>query len=442
MDFALFVVLNGVLLLRPDDLFPELAGVRMYLMTIAVCVLAAAPRLVEALRPSVLVNRPITACVLGFWAACLASQAARGQIGLALDYAGEFGKTVLYYLLLTAVVDTRERLRALLGWVVGMVGVLAGLGLLQYYQAIDIPAMRPLEERKELDPETGELVTFNQLRSFGMFNDPNDMCLVLVAGVVAGGYRALSSRSWAGAIPWLVAVGGFVYAVALTKSRGGLLGLLAAATAYLVARYGWKRAVPLAVVVVPAAAVLFAGRQTDFSGVGGSGTANQRVQFWSEGFQLLRGGVAGPQTMLTGLGTGEFAEHIRHVAHNSFVHAFVETGLIGGGLFVGAFALAALGAYRAPAGVPGRNHPEGLAFLRPFVFAQVVGFSAGIFSLSRCYVVPTYLILGLASAYLALAAPVPPPWFRVTAKLWVRLAGVAVAAFVALYLFTRVLVRY
>ena len=29
MNFALFLLLNVVLLLRPDDLFPELAGLRL-----------------------------------------------------------------------------------------------------------------------------------------------------------------------------------------------------------------------------------------------------------------------------------------------------------------------------------------------------------------------------------------------------------------------------
>ncbi|MBX9580894.1 MAG: O-antigen ligase family protein [Gemmataceae bacterium] len=443
MDFALFVALNGVLLLRPDDLFPELAGFRMYLVTIAACVLAAAPRLVEALRPSALLDRPVTACVLGFVAAGALSHAARGFFGVAVDFLGDFGKVGLYYLLLTAVVDSRERLRAFLGWLVVMVGVLAGLGLLQFYEVVDIPAMRPIEDRREVDPETGELVLFAQLRSFGLFNDPNDLCLILVAGTVAAAYRAASAGSWAAATPWLVPAGAFLYSIMLTKSRGGLLGLMVAVASYLLARYGWRRAVPLAAVVLPAAVVLFAGRQTDFSSSNGAGdTANQRFQFWSEGFQLLRTSAAGPQTPLTGVGPGEFVEHIRHVAHNSFVHAFVETGLIGGTLFAGAFALAALGVYLAPAGTPGRNPPDGLRFFRPFVFAQVVGFSAGIFSLSRCYVVPTYLILGLATAYLGLAVPNPPAWFRVTPKLGVRLAAFGVVAFIGLYLLTRVLVRY
>ena len=443
MDFALFVLLNAVLLIRPDDLVPELAGLRMYLMVIGLCVLAAGPRLVDLLRPSALAARPVTACVLGFLAAGVLSQVARGQPGVGFGFAGDFGKTVVYYLLLVAVVDTPARLRAFLGWMVWLIAALAALGLLQYYGAIDVHALRSLEDRRWIDPETGQIVLLTQLRSMGMFQDPNDFCLVLVFGAVAAAYRAATAGSVVAAVPWLVPAGVFLYSVALTQSRGGLLGLLVAVVAFLVARFGWRRAVPLGLAALPVVAVLFAGRATDMGSTGGEngGTANQRLQLWAEGFKLLSTSAAGPQSVLTGVGVGRYAGFVGHVAHNSFVHAFVETGLVGGVLFTGAFALAALVVYRAPPARPGAD-PHGLAVMRPWVFAQVVGFSAGIFSLSRCYVVPTYIPLGVATAYAALAWPVPPEWYRVTRRGALILAGFGFGVFVFLHTFTRLLVRY
>lgn len=440
MDFALFVALNAVLLIRPDDLFPELAGLRMYLMVIVLCLLAAGPRLLHTVRLSSPAGRPVTVCVLLFAAAAFLSQAARGQVGVAFGFIGEFGKTVVYFLLLVSVVDTPGRLRAFLGWMVWLTTVLAGLGLAQYYGAIDVPALRSLEDRMWVDPETGEAVLLNQLRSMGMFHDPNDFCLILVFAAVAAGYRAVTAGSVVGALPWLAPAGLFVASIGLTHSRGGLLGLLVAGVAYLTARFGWKRAIPLGLAALPVVAVLFAGRATDMGGEGG-GTANQRLQFWSEGFVLLSTAAAGPQTPLTGVGTGRFAEFVGHVAHNSFVHAFVETGLLGGTFFAGAFALAALGVYMTPPAGPGAD-PRGVAALRPWVFAQVVGFAGGIFSLSRCYIVPTVMPLGVATAYLALAWPWPPDWFRVDRKGAVRLAAFGLFVFLFLRTFTQVFVRY
>lgn len=437
MDFALFIVLNAVLLLRPDDLVTDLAGVRMYLITIGLALVAAAPRLVDTLRPSELATRPITLGVLGFWAAGILSQMGRGQFGLAADFAGEFGKVVLYYLLLVSVVDSPARLRAFLGWLVVLVGVLVTLALLQFYGVIDVEALRPIEKRVEYDAATGELMEFDQLRANGTFNDPNDLCLILAVGVVAALYMAASGGGPVAWAVWLPPAGVFVFAEVLTKSRGGVLGLAVAVVGFLAARYGWRRAIPLAVPVLPVAALVFAGRGT--TGEGGADTANQRMQFWSEGFTLLFGSAAGPQTLLVGIGVDEFQENVRHVAHNSYVHAFVETGVLGGGVFVSLFALAAWGLYRA--GRPGPPATR-LAGVRPYLFGMVFGYAAGLFSLSRNFVVPTYLVLGLASAYLSLAVPPGAAWWRAGGRMAAALAVLTVAALAGLVLFTRAFVRF
>src|SRR5207302_81154 len=46
MSFALFIVLNAVLLIRPEDLLPEIAGTRLYLIVIALNVIVALPDLI------------------------------------------------------------------------------------------------------------------------------------------------------------------------------------------------------------------------------------------------------------------------------------------------------------------------------------------------------------------------------------------------------------
>lgn len=434
MDFALFVLLNAVMLLRPDDLFPEqFAGYRLYLLTIVPTLLAAAPRLTAALNPRELANRPITACVIGFWAASVASNAVRGQVGLAFGYGGEFGKVVLYYLLLTAVVDTPGRLRAFLGWLVVIVAVLAGLALLQMTGAINIEALKPVEGRLEIDSATGELIQFDQLRAHGMFADPNDLCLILVVGMAAAAYLAATAGGWAGSAVWAAPGVVFLYALTETKSRGGLMALGAAVGAVGLSRFGpVKAAVTLAVLGVGVMAA--GGRQTNL-GAEGAGTATQRVLYWNEGFQLLFSFGDGPQTPVTGIGMNEFYERILHVAHNSYVHSFVETGVVGGTVFAGAIFLAGWGVWRVR---PGREfHPRSeLAGVRPYLLAAVVGYAVGIFALSRAYTLPAYLVLGVASAYLAMVLPAGAPWFRVDGRLARRVAVVGLGVLVFHRVFT------
>ena len=60
-----------------------------------------------------------------------------------------------------------------------------------------------------------------------------------------------------------------------------------------------------------------------------------------------------------------------------------------------------------------------LRALAPFLFALVVGYGIGMYSLLRNYIVPTYLCLGAAATYLTMAMPRPAPEFRISA-LWLK----------------------
>jgi putative inorganic carbon (HCO3(-)) transporter len=423
MSLWLFLVLNAVLLIRPEELFPELAGLRLYLVVMVACLLAAGPRLIAVLQPNRLAERPVTLCVLGVWAASVLSQLARGQIGLAFEFGAEFGKAVVYFLLLVAVIDTPARLRTFLGGLVVLVVASSGVGLLQYHGVIDVPAITPLE-RVERGPDGEVVATLQQLQSTGIYNDPNDLCLILVTGALAALAMAVTGRGVFARLFWLLPIGLFGYAVVLTRSRGGLLGLVVAVVVWAWGRYGWKRALPLSLVLAPALVFLAGGRQANIS-LGREDTAHARVSLWSDGLVSLM------RNPLTGIGAGEYADEVGQVAHNSFVHAYVELGLLGGSLYLAAFVAAGVALYRVrPA------HPL-LAGLRPFVLAILVGYAGGTFSLSRNYVVPTYLALGLADAYLRVAVPFPPP----AAGLSWRMVGRLLVLGAAGLLFLRVLTQ-
>ena len=64
------------------------------------------------------------------------------------------------------------------------------------------------------------------------------------------------------------------------------------------------------------------------------------------------------------------------------------------------------------------------------------------FSLSRNYVIPTYLILGLATAYGRIALADPPEELRMNRALAVRLALFGIGTLAFLKLFTQLLVRF
>jgi hypothetical protein len=73
----------------------------------------------------------------------------------------------------------------------------------------------------------------------------------------------------------------------------------------------------------------------------------------------------------------------------------------------------------------------------------VAAYAAGMVSLSRAYVVPTYMVLGLATAYVRLASEhLPAPVLRFDAPLVRRLILASVASLVGIYVFIRIFVRY
>jgi putative inorganic carbon (HCO3(-)) transporter len=423
MNFVLFLLLNAVLLLRPEELFPEITGLRLYLMTIVPCTLLSLPRLSQLLSSDSLRRRPVAVCVLLFFASTIVSLLVQGRIEDALfDFGPEFAKVILYYFLLLAVVDTPERFRIFVAALVVLISGLTAVALAQQYGLTDFPNITPAMQR-EFDPVTGEECWIPRMVSSGIFNDPNDLCLLLGLGILSCVYCVTKiSHGFVGGLVWFLPVPLFIYAVLETHSRGGLLGVLGGAAGYLYSRFGGAKALPFALVGVAVSLAVVGGRQGNIGG--GGGTSHERVMMWADGLTNL---FQKPLFVPTGLGEGWFVDENGLVAHNSFVQAYVEFGLFGGGAFLGAFLLGLRILDRLGRGV---DAPKWAIDSRHFAFAALVGYAAGCYSLTRNFVIPTYLTLGLASVILDQAAPNLPEKFQVTREWFGRAVLFAICGLV------------
>lgn len=85
------------------------------------------------------------------------------------------------------------------------------------------------------------------------------------------------------------------------------------------------------------------------------------------------------------------------MAHNSFVQSFVETGVIGGTMFVGAIYVPILMLWQTRNRIPSAKANE-LTRWNGSILAMCAGYAVGMFSLSRNYIIPAYLPAGMASA--------------------------------------------
>jgi putative inorganic carbon (hco3(-)) transporter len=433
MAFYLFVLLNAVLFIRPAEIVPDLEAMPLYSVLLYACLATSGLSVLHQLSPRVLVGQPITVCVLGLLVAVVLSHLAHLLPSYAWEQGRRFTEPVAYFLLFVAIVNTPRRLYWFLFWLLVFILVLTVLAVLHYRGTIELPIVAAVQQRV-VDRETGEVTFIARLQSTGIYSDPNDLCTILVVGMVLCLYFWGDRRFGAARHLWLTLLVPLGYALMLTQSRGGLLAVGVGFLVLVVTRFGWKKAAPLAILALPALFLAMGGpRGFDLSDKDDTGHA--RMDLWHEGLQEFQ---ANP---LFGIGANQYADEVGQVAHNSYVHAYVELGLFGGTLFVGAFYLAFLGLYRlSPRRTPVADLE--LARLRPYMFALLAAYATGLWGLSRCYIAPTYTMLALVGAYAQMAAPPSWPVFpRVDGLLVRRLVLVGIAALAGIYAFLRVFLK-
>jgi O-antigen ligase len=397
VDFFLFLLVNATLFIRPAEIIPALNAWPIYNYVILANLIVAAPALVKHLSENGLTRCPTTTCVLGVLAFIFLSHFSRFDLYSARMGAFEFSKVVAYFLLLVSTVNTPKRLFTLLGTIVVFTLAINTLSVLQYQGKIDIPSLAAFMQN-DFDEETGEAFAMPRMRATGIFNDPNDLSMIIVVSmlILLGG---MFYRRWGLPRFLLAAPIGFLgYALTLTQSRGGLLALLAGCGALMYCKYGAARAAMLGAAGTPVLLAGFSGRQSDFGGAISEGTGASRAELWSDGLQLFK------DSPVFGIGHRMFQEEVGHVAHNSFLHTYVELGFFGGLMFLGVFAIAGWSLWNLRQVRYQVDH-QGLQHFLIYGIAILAAYCVAMMSLSRCYVAPTYLIAGSAAAYERLTRP-------------------------------------
>ena len=132
----------------------------------------------------------------------------------------------------------------------------------------------------------GDDISIHRLQGTGIFQDPNEFCVMLAVMVPICLYFLTTDRNaffraaCAGLLPL------FGYAIYLTYSRGGFLAFVGGLGTLFWTRFGWKKTAAIGLVGVPVLLILFAGRQTDIST--STGTASTRIELWRDWMQVFR----------------------------------------------------------------------------------------------------------------------------------------------------------
>jgi hypothetical protein len=430
VDFFVFLILNGILFIRPEELFPAIAGLQLYYWVICANLVICGGKIIYQIQPGELAKTPVTVCVLGVLATIFLSHAAKFDLWSARMGAFEFLKVALYYFLLLSVVKTRQRLLWFLAAIVVLVIITNVIAVAQYHGIVEIETLRTLMDH-EIDDETGERVAVPRMVATGIFNDPNDLSMIIVAALLICS-AGLFIKQLGGVRFGLFAPIAFLfYALTLTQSRGGLLALMAGCGTMFYLRYGMQKTLLLGCLGLPGL-LLMGGRQTDIAGAMSGGTGHSRVTLWLEGMEMLK------NSPLFGNGYKTYQDEAGLVAHNSFIHSAAELGFFGGAFFLGVMAISLATLWQLSKKREAIEDPM-LNQLMPCIFSLNAAYMVSMFSLSRCYVVPTFLIVGTIVAYLRLVAS--PKAFalpRFDGKMVQRLVLGEVGVLFALYLFTKV----
>ncbi len=247
------------------------------------------------------------------------------------------------------------------------------------------------------------LIVEGQARASGPQPDPNDLAYFLVAAVPL--LAASSDRRWR----FASAAAGIVLVVGATAtfSRGGALGLAAAAGWLLLRRVvPWRvlAAAAAAVVALALGALLVAGPQIDRavrekSFIAASNVDTRELR-WQAAARML---TAHP---VLGVGPGGFREHYAAeshdaevdeqtpVAHNMYLEVAAELGLPGFALFAGVLGVAAVASERTVRSAgPGPRRTEAVAIQASLLAVLVTSTF-----LSEQYYLPLWSLAALAVA--------------------------------------------
>ena len=405
LAYIFFLLINATLFLRPAELIPQMQGLPIYEGLMVGAGIGALPRISKRLTLPALVREPVTLCVVGLLAAIILSHLSHLSTWRLSECLSLFVKVMVYYFLLVTLVDSPRRYRGLLVTVCLTGTLMVSLCVADFVGFHDFEFVSPIRDLAGEMAEGKDHVWVWRMRGTGLFQDPNDISLVIVVMGVLCTFFMLEPRQSLLRFWWLFPLAILTAGLMYTRSRGGLLACGAAGMTFLAYRYG--RTVSIVCALCDSMALpLVAGRQADIDLE--DGTGHDRIMIWRDGLDLMNG-----KSAVFGIGHLNFWDELNIVAHNSCVHAYVELGLLGGTLFVGCFFLTGLALFRLRSCRGAYRDPE-LARFAPFLASLLSGYCAGLFSLTRCYVVPTYLIVGLGAAYVTLMnSQLCPPRFLV-----------------------------
>jgi O-antigen ligase len=421
-----------VIYLRPQEVFTDLQRVPLLYLLLGLTIFGLALDLkLRLARPTA---APQLTLILVFIIWCGVTLVINTTPDVAFSAIVDTMIPLALFLLIAHGVQTFRALQAVAVTLLALCLFLAYLGVDQRFSEKGCMALttgssregvydgRPCETKKECEldsPEpgmeyvceyVGQLGTSSvglRVRYRGVLADPNELSLAL--GVALPFAFALLERKRNSTRMALLALslGLIGLCTVYTQSRGGQLVFMSVLGTYFVRRYGWKGIVLGVVAAAPM--LMFGGRK----GEEAEGSSAERLECWYTGIELWR---ASP---IWGVGKGLFTEHHFLTAHNAYVLAPAELGIVGFWLWSSIVYLSVkipVRVLQRAAAAPAEGSVAAIAPVARIwalaMLAAMVGMCVGIFFLSFCYHYVLWIYFGLCGALYA-AVKTHDPGFEV-----------------------------
>ena len=407
----------------PEELAPSLAPFHLALLMMGFGMAASLPTL--AMRPVRALQAPQYLLMLGFWLSVILSNLAHFKIGWSYDAFYHFAPAAFFFFLVHVNAYSLRRIKIVIATVIFCALGIGLQAILAYHTGYlgDQLLLYPFNDFRAL--------VGNRVRGFGILQDPNDFAQFLLVCFACLGFFWRRKRPTTNFLLCLPIAGVLLYAMYLTFSRGGLIGLGAIVFFALYKRGQHLVAFTTAGISLAALYVLgFTGNREITMDAGAT-----RLISWGAGISGL---VHNP---LFGVGYGQFTKQLNDItAHNSFVLCYAELGLVGYFFWLALIfvSMSSLWSLTVASGAGG-NTPENAdysACVRTMLAAFFVFLTVGWF-ISRTYAELLYILLGAAASIVQLHAKEIPVEKRRSGRWIPRVVALEFASIVLTYAFIR-----
>lgn len=303
MTFFLILISIVLILIRPQDYIPGLQDSSIVNFALIATSLSWAAGLRQKLDfPQV----PILLAFVGCMAISVLKSDGAGDVW---DDLMKFFPSVMLFIFIATIATSQSRITTIMDLIAVCAFIIAIHSIQQYKNGVGWTGLEVLIEHD-----------IKRIRYLGIFNDPNDLGLLLVTSLPIIFYWLEKAGSVPAKIIYLCVLGVLLYGIYLTNSRGSMMATGAILLLIFWRRYGSMKALILGGVGVSAALGVSSRLSTLEVG---EESAWERVYAWDEGIYMML------DSPLFGVGYQNFDQLYYLTAHNSLILVLAETGLIG-----------------------------------------------------------------------------------------------------------------